>query len=60
MTVCLIRAKQDWNCLSSDERPTSDVPEGSTIHYIDTGEQYIFHDGNWELDKRMIYAFNAI
>jgi len=49
-----------WNCVSSDTRPTEDVTEGSKVHYIDTGEKYIYHDGTWEPDRSLIYAFNAI
>ncbi len=49
-----------WNCISSDPKPTEDVPEGSTIHYIDTGEKFIYHNGMWEDDLSLIYALNAI
>ena len=32
--------------------PIIGVAEGSKAHVIDTGEEYIFHDGTWELDLR--------
>ena len=40
---------------SGDEKP-SPSPEGTEFHVIDTGELYIFHDGMWEPDRRLIYA----
>jgi hypothetical protein len=39
-------------CLSTDERPSP--PDGSTCHIIDTGEEFIRHDGMWEPDLRRI------
>ena len=48
----------NWNGYSSDKKPMSGVPEGSTFHVIDTGKQYIFHNKMWEQDKRLIYALN--
>ena len=47
---------KQWNLISSDERPSTEIPEGSILHYIDTGELYIFHDGTWEPDVRLQYA----
>ena len=60
MTVILETNIQRFNMISSDTRPTEDVPEGSKVHYIDTGEKYIYHDGAWEQDRSLIYAINAI
>ena len=48
----------NWNGHSSDVKPTSGVPEGSTFHYVDTGAVYFFHNQMWELDKRMIFALH--
>ena len=43
--------------LASDAKPDpNDEPEGSTLHIVDTGEQYIVYDGAWEPDKRLTYA----
>jgi hypothetical protein len=39
---------------------TDDVPEGSTYHAVDTGKQYIFHDGGWVEDLRLIYALTHV
>lgn len=41
--------------LSSDDKPT-DVDEGTYIHIVDTGEEYIFCDGMWFQDLRRINA----
>jgi len=48
-----------WQALSSDEYPDpddNDIPEGSTLHIIDTGEEYVYFNGTWERDLRMITA----
>jgi len=58
MTVKLETNIQRFNGVSSDDKPES-PPEGSTFHAIDTGEKQIFHDGMWEDDLSLIYAFNA-
>ena len=55
MTVKLIAITNHWDGLSSDDKPST-APEGSTFHVVDTGEQYIRHDGTWELDSRLSTA----
>jgi len=45
--------------LSTDDKPT-DVENGATYHAIDTGEEYVFHDGTWEQDLRRIAALRAV
>lgn len=47
-----------WNAISSDEKPSSGVPEGSTLHLVDTGEEFIYHNGMWEDDLRRRVALN--
>lgn len=42
-------------CLSSDDKPMT-VDDGTQIHIIDTGEEYIFLNGMWEIDLRKINA----
>ena len=59
MTVRLITTIQFFQGVSTDIKPT-DPPEGSTFHAIDTGEQYVFHNGGWEQDIRMITALRAV
>jgi len=55
MAVCLETTKQRWNGASMDEKPT-DAPEGSEFHAVDTGEEFIFHNGMWVQDLRKINA----
>ena len=43
-----------WTGLSSDPKPETGVPDGSMFHCVDTGEEYIFHDGMWEDDLRTV------
>ena len=59
MTIKLVTTAQRFQGLSTDEKPAS-PPEGSTLHIIDTGEEYIYHDGTWEDDLRMIAAMRAV
>ena len=56
MAEKLIATIKRWQGLSTDDRPSSDVPEGSTYHAVDTGAQYVYYDGTWEEDLRLIYA----
>lgn len=55
MAVKLISNVNRWDGISSDEKPST-APEGSTFHVVDTGEQYIWHNGTWELDLRLSTA----
>lgn len=48
--------RRNYQCLSSDEMPVA--PEGSTLHIVDTGEEYVRHDGGWEPDKRRARAIH--
>lgn len=57
MAIKLIDNPKKWHCTSIDGLPAT-APEGSTVHYVDTGEQYIYFDGTWEPDKRLIYAIS--
>ena len=54
------QTKYNWNGYSSDMKPMSGVPEGSTFHVVDTGEQFFFHDGMWFRDLRMSYAMSNV
>lgn len=55
MAVCLETKVQKWNCYSTDVKPSS-APEGSMVHTIDTGEEFVYHNGMWERDLRLINA----
>ncbi len=48
MSVIRVIKGYHFNCNSSDIKP-SGVPEGSTAKYIDSGEEFIYHDDMWEL-----------
>lgn len=54
MTVCLITTAKSYAGFSGDSKP--DAPEGSTFHCVDTGEQYVRHNGMWVEDLRLKYA----
>ena len=55
MSVELITEPQRYIGLSTDDWHEN-APEGSTLHLVDTGETYIFHNGMWEYDLRLITA----
>jgi hypothetical protein len=55
MTTKLVAVIQRFQGLSTDDKPCN-PPEGSTFHAIDTGQEWIFYDGGWELDQRLISA----
>lgn len=44
--------KAEYQCLSSDSKPMGS--DGSTLHIVDTGEVFIWHDGAWEEDRRLL------
>ena len=60
MTVQLMTTIYRWNGISSDEKPNSGVTEGSTFHYVDTGEEFIYHNGMWEVDLRLRNALKEV
>jgi len=59
MAVVTATSDQKYQCLSSDDRPTG-CSNGSLLHVVDTGEQFIFHDGEWLLDLRVIYPYKML
>lgn len=59
MTVSLITMIQRFQGLSTDVKPSS-PPEGSTYYALDTGEEYVFSNGMWELDIRKTAALTAL
>ena len=50
----------NWNGSSSDVKPTSGVPEGSTFHVVDTGKMYFFHNDMWVPDLRVMWAMQNV
>ena len=55
MTVKKIPFEEHYIGLSTDEKP-ADVNDGSRFHCVDTGEEYIYFDGTWEIDLRLTRA----
>jgi len=60
MTVCLETTIQRWNGQSGDMVTITDAKEGSTFHAVDTGAKYIYHNGGWVEDLRLIYALTFV
>ena len=54
-----ISSDREWMCLSSDPLETEQAETGARMHSVDTGEQYVFFDGTWVPDLRLIYAVKA-
>ena len=59
MAVKDVTTTRGYIGLSSDDKPAA-APDGSTFHCVDTGEQYVFYDGTWEADLRLIYALQYV
>jgi hypothetical protein len=55
MAVCLETNSQKWNGASTDVKPAN-APEGSEFHAVDSGEEYVYHNGMWVQDLRRINA----
>jgi hypothetical protein len=60
MAIKLQTTIHRWNGISSDVKPSSGVQEGSTFHYVDTGEEYVYHNGMWEDDLRLRNALKEV
>lgn len=55
--MAVVRTKNDdFLCLSGDVKPTTGIGTGTHITEIDTGASYIWYNGTWEDDLRLIYA----
>ncbi len=51
-----MKSRHEFVCHSGDEKPQSGVGAGSQITELDTGAVYIWNNGAWEIDLRLIYA----
>jgi hypothetical protein len=51
----MISSYKNFAGASTDEKPEN-VAEGSTFHAVDTGEEYVRHNGMWVQDLRRINA----
>lgn len=61
MSVIQVSTIQNFIGLSTDTKPTTGVPIGSTFHAYDTGEQFVYAgDDGWQDDLRMIYALDQV
>ena len=49
-----------WQGPDGEHLDITEAPEGSTYHAVNTGAQYIFHNGGWVEDLRMIYAMTHV
>jgi len=58
MTVSKINmeSKHEFIGHSGDIKPTTGVGAGSKFYEVDTGATFIWNDGTWENDLRLIYA----
>lgn len=56
--------RQQFSGISSDAKPykgdISKYPDGSTLHFVDTGEEFVYHDGMWEDDLRLKHALGEV
>lgn len=52
----IARSIKKWIGLASDTKPSSDVPEGSEFHEIDTGMEFLYYNGAWWQDLRRLAA----
>ena len=60
MAVCLETTIKRWSGQEGDHMEVTDAPEGSTFHAVDTGAQYVYHNGGWVEDYRLIYALRKV
>jgi len=50
MTVSLIATIQRWEGFSTDDKPVTDVREGSTFRELDTGKKFVWNNSLWAED----------
>ena len=56
-----IKGKSEFIGPSDNEKPKPDgLGAGSTLHLVDTGEEYIFHNDMWVPDSRLETALRRI
>lgn len=60
MTVVLESTSRRYSGQEGDQVTITDAPEGSTFHAVDTGAQYVYHNGGWAEDLRLIYALTHV
>ena len=60
MAIKKIATISRWAGAASDIKPSSGVPEGSTFHCVDTGDEYVYHNGMWVEDLRLKNALKEV
>lgn len=55
MTVRLITTTQNFIGLSTDTKPTTGVPMGSTYLETDTGDTYIYDASGWSFLTHIVH-----
>jgi len=55
MTVRLIATTKNFIGLSSDVKPTTSVPMGSTFLETDTSDTYIYNAAGWSLYRSIVH-----
>ena len=61
MTVSAVGSMNNkWQGQEGDQVTLEDIEEGTTFHAVDTGAQYVYHDGGWAEDLRSIYALQHV
>jgi hypothetical protein len=46
-------------CMSTDIKPIDNIPTGTYLQYLNTGERFIWDGSKWVEDLSIIYAVNA-
>ena len=53
-----MKSRHEFVGHSGDEKPITGMGAGSQFTELDTGAVYIWNNGTWEDDKRLIYAIS--
>ncbi len=59
MPYSLNRSSEYITLSSSGFPDPNNVQDGSTLHFVDTGEEYVQYRGMWELDFRRAKALQT-
>lgn len=61
MTICAVGSQNNkFQGQDGEQLAKTDVEEGTTFHAVDTGAVYIYHNGGWVEDLRLIYALKHV
>ena len=59
-TYALVSKAKHWQGPDGEHLEITTADSGSTYHALNTGAQYIFHNGGWVEDLRQIYALTHV